>query len=337
MLVDGKIRDASFQRKTGYVQQQDLHLETSTVREALEFSALLRQPESTPKAEKIAYVDKVIDLLGMQEYADAVVGVLGEGLNVEQRKRLSIGVELAAKPPLLLFVDEPTSGLDPLMQRRFFNLLREEQKNGVTILFSSHILSEVRKLSERIAIIRTGEIVDIKSLAELEEHVGVVEHAGEQRRTAAEGGQRDVRGGVRGLVSGHLTNDEVADIGRCAIGGAAAGDTVVAVAHAGVTRVGIQRRSTVEGLLAVLRGLRVRQPGLVAVGIGAVADQHLAVDVRGQREAISLDAVLGELGAVVGSDDGIAAGLGTLVTTGGQALQRCGRHSGGADDGGTLR
>lgn len=138
MLVDGKIRDASFQRKTGYVQQQDLHLETSTVREALEFSALLRQPESTPRAEKIAYVDKVIELLGMQEYADAVVGVLGEGLNVEQRKRLSIGVELAAKPPLLLFVDEPTSGLDSQTSWAILDLLEKLSKAGQSILCTIH-------------------------------------------------------------------------------------------------------------------------------------------------------------------------------------------------------
>jgi ABC-type multidrug transport system ATPase subunit len=56
MLVDGKQRDVSFQRKTGYVQQQDLHLSTSTVRDALTFSALLRQPAKVPRAEKIAYV-----------------------------------------------------------------------------------------------------------------------------------------------------------------------------------------------------------------------------------------------------------------------------------------
>lgn len=90
MLVDGRERDASFQRKTGYVQQQDLHLETSTVREALEFSALLRQPANVPRKEKLAYVDEVIDLLDMQPYADAVVGVPGSGLNVEQRKRLTM-------------------------------------------------------------------------------------------------------------------------------------------------------------------------------------------------------------------------------------------------------
>ncbi|KAK6065954.1 ABC-2 type transporter [Seiridium cupressi] len=138
MLVDGRIRDQSFQRKTGYVQQQDLHLETTTVREALEFSALLRQPASTPKSEKLAYVDEVIKLLDMQEYADAVVGVLGEGLNVEQRKRLTIGVELAAKPPLLLFVDEPTSGLDSQTSWAILDLLEKLSKAGQSILCTIH-------------------------------------------------------------------------------------------------------------------------------------------------------------------------------------------------------
>jgi ATP-binding cassette subfamily G (WHITE) protein 2 (PDR) len=79
VLVDGKPRDESFQRKTGYVQQQDVHLETSTIREALEFSALLRQPRHVPRAEKIAYVDEVLKLLEMEHYANAVIGAPGEG------------------------------------------------------------------------------------------------------------------------------------------------------------------------------------------------------------------------------------------------------------------
>lgn len=108
MLVDGSQRDASFQRKTGYVQQQDLHLSTTTVREALRFSATLRQPKTVPHEEKMQYVEEVLKLLEMDAYGDAVVGVPGEGLNVEQRKRLTIGVELVAKPELLLFLDEPT-------------------------------------------------------------------------------------------------------------------------------------------------------------------------------------------------------------------------------------
>jgi ATP-binding cassette subfamily G (WHITE) protein 2 (PDR) len=66
MLVDGHERDESFQRKTGYVQQQDLHLQTSTVREALLFSARLRQPAEVPDEEKQAYVQEVINLLEMQ-------------------------------------------------------------------------------------------------------------------------------------------------------------------------------------------------------------------------------------------------------------------------------
>ncbi|KAM5346379.1 hypothetical protein ACJ41O_009384 [Fusarium nematophilum] len=138
MLVDGNPRDMSFQRKTGYVQQQDLHLQTSTVREALNFSALLRQPAHIPRAEKLEYVEQVIKLLDMEEYADAVVGVPGEGLNVEQRKRLTIGVELAAKPPLLLFVDEPTSGLDSQTSWAILDLLEKLTKAGQAVLCTIH-------------------------------------------------------------------------------------------------------------------------------------------------------------------------------------------------------
>lgn len=79
VLVDGQPRDDSFQRKTGYVQQQDVHLQTSTIREALEFSALLRQPRHIPRQEKLAYVDEVLKLLEMDHYADAIIGAPGEG------------------------------------------------------------------------------------------------------------------------------------------------------------------------------------------------------------------------------------------------------------------
>ncbi|KAL4774475.1 ABC-2 type transporter-domain-containing protein [Aspergillus nidulans var. acristatus] len=138
MLVDGRPRDQSFQRKTGYVQQQDLHLHTTTVREALRFSALLRQPAKIPRQEKLDYVEEVIKLLGMEAYADAVVGVPGEGLNVEQRKRLTIGVELAAKPQLLLFLDEPTSGLDSQTSWSILDLIDTLTQHGQAILCTIH-------------------------------------------------------------------------------------------------------------------------------------------------------------------------------------------------------
>lgn len=138
MLVNGRQRDSGFQRKTGYVQQQDLHLATSTVREALNFSAILRQPKTTPRKEKLEYVNEILQVLEMEAYADAVIGVPGEGLNVEQRKRLTIGVELAAKPALLLFLDEPTSGLDSQTAWSIVKLLRKLSSNGQAILCTIH-------------------------------------------------------------------------------------------------------------------------------------------------------------------------------------------------------
>jgi ATP-binding cassette subfamily G (WHITE) protein 2 (PDR) len=130
--------DDSFQRKTGYVQQQDLHLPTATVQETLQFSALLRQPSRYSKQEKLAYVDEVINMLEMQSYRDAVVGIPGEGLNVEQRKRLTIGVELVARPALLLFLDEPTSGLDSQTSWSIVNLLTKLSKSGQAVLCTIH-------------------------------------------------------------------------------------------------------------------------------------------------------------------------------------------------------
>jgi ATP-binding cassette subfamily G (WHITE) protein 2 (PDR) len=138
MFVNGHHRDASFQRSTGYAQQQDLHCHTSTVREALRFSAYLRQPASVSKEEKNAYVESVISILEMESYADAVVGVPGEGLNVEQRKRLTIGVELAARPKLLLFLDEPTSGLDSQTAWSVCQLMRKLANHGQAVLCTIH-------------------------------------------------------------------------------------------------------------------------------------------------------------------------------------------------------
>lgn len=138
VLVDGIPRNESFPRSIGYCQQQDLHLRTSTVRESLRFSAYLRQPKEVPISEKNAYVEQIIRILEMEKYADAVVGVPGEGLNVEQRKRLTIGVELAAKPKLLVFLDEPTSGLDSQTAWSICQLMRKLANHGQAILCTIH-------------------------------------------------------------------------------------------------------------------------------------------------------------------------------------------------------
>ncbi|KAL3965700.1 hypothetical protein ACCO45_000008 [Purpureocillium lilacinum] len=138
IFVNGRIPRSGFPRRAGYVQQQDLHLETATVREALQFSAVLRQPELTPKVDKYRYVEDVIQMLGMEDFAEAVVGCPGEGLDVEQRKLLSIGVELAAKPSLLMFLDEPTSGLDSQSSWTICAFLRKLADNGQAVLATIH-------------------------------------------------------------------------------------------------------------------------------------------------------------------------------------------------------
>jgi len=74
----------------------------------------------------------------MQDYADAVIGVPGSGLNIEQRKHLTIAVELVAKPPLLLFVDEPTSGLDSQTSWAILDLLERLSRAGQSILCTIH-------------------------------------------------------------------------------------------------------------------------------------------------------------------------------------------------------
>ncbi|CCK72499.1 ATP-binding cassette transporter SNQ2 KNAG_0K01350 [Huiozyma naganishii CBS 8797] len=138
MLVNGHPIDTSFERRTGYVQQQDIHIAEMTVRESLRFSARMRRPQHIPDAEKLDYVEKIIQVLNMEEYAEALVGALGSGLNVEQRKKLSIGVELAAKPDLLLFLDEPTSGLDSQSSWAIIQLLKKLAASGQSILCTIH-------------------------------------------------------------------------------------------------------------------------------------------------------------------------------------------------------
>ena len=141
---------------TGYCEQMDVHEGTSTVKEALVFSALLRQSSGVPEADKLAYVEHVIDLLDLRDICDALIGgsyaaplfahlqecrrmlnqlatVPGAGLSIEQRKRVTLGVELVAKPTLL-FLDEPTSGLDGQSAYNIVRFFRRLVDGGQAVL-----------------------------------------------------------------------------------------------------------------------------------------------------------------------------------------------------------
>ncbi|AJT75484.1 Pdr5p [Saccharomyces cerevisiae YJM428] len=168
ILVDGIPRDTSFTRSIGYCQQQDLHLKTATVRESLRFSAYLRQPAEVSIEEKNRYVEEVIKILEMEKYADAVVGVAGEGLNVEQRKRLTIGVELTAKPKLLVFLDEPTSGLDSQTAWSICQLMKKLANHGQAILCTIHQPSAIlmQEFDRLLFMQRGGKTVYFGDLGE---------------------------------------------------------------------------------------------------------------------------------------------------------------------------
>lgn len=160
MVVNAEFQNEGFARKVGYAQQQDVATATATVREAFLFSARLRQGPKYTDAEKITYVDEVIDKLDLGNFTDAIIGASGEGLNIEQRKRVTIGIELAARPELLLFLDEPTSGLDSNTAWSICALLRKLADSGQAILCTIHQPSgTVFEMFDRLLFIQNGRSI----------------------------------------------------------------------------------------------------------------------------------------------------------------------------------
>ncbi|RDX52640.1 pleiotropic drug resistance ABC transporter [Lentinus brumalis] len=151
-LMNGHPLPDDFQAHTGYCQQMDTHQPNATVREALLFSASLRQPKEVPLEEKKAYVEKVLKMCGLEAYADAVVGSLG----VEHRKRTTIAVELVAKPSLI-FLDEPTSGLDSQSAWAITSFLRDLADSGQAIVCTIHQPSaELFQVFDRLLLLKKG-------------------------------------------------------------------------------------------------------------------------------------------------------------------------------------
>lgn len=124
---------------------------------------LLKYSGSFYKKDQAVILKKIKELA---EYLDLDLKKKIDDLSYGNKKKVGIIQGLLHEPKLII-LDEPTGGLDPLMQQRFFDLLREENKKGVTILFSSHILSEVQKLCDRVAIIKDGKIVKIENIKDL--------------------------------------------------------------------------------------------------------------------------------------------------------------------------
>jgi len=140
----------------GYLPSEVFYYERMKVLDLLKYSASFYNRDCTERLYELAELME----LDLKRRID--------DLSYGNKKKVGIVQGLLHKPKLIV-LDEPTAGLDPLMQRKFFNLIREENKNGATIFFSSHILGEVQRLCTRVAIIKEGKIItteDIKTLQE---------------------------------------------------------------------------------------------------------------------------------------------------------------------------
>ncbi len=144
-------------RDIGYLPSEVYYYEGMRVIDLLKYSASFYPGDHTQRMHALA---EAMELELNRRINDLSYG---------NKKKVGI-VQGLLHSPSVLFLDEPTAGLDPLMQRKFFNLIREENARGVTVFFSSHILSEVQRLCNRVGIIREGRIVEISDIHTLQQN-----------------------------------------------------------------------------------------------------------------------------------------------------------------------
>ena len=141
----------------GYLPSDVFYYERMKVIDLLKYSASFYPGDCTQRLHELA------------ELMELDLGRRIDDLSYGNRKKVGIVQGLLHKPKLL-FLDEPTAGLDPLMQRTFFELIREESRRGATVFFSSHILGEVQRMCSRVGIIKEGRIIEIADIRTLQQN-----------------------------------------------------------------------------------------------------------------------------------------------------------------------
>lgn len=138
----------------GYLPSEVFYYDNMKVIDILKYSASFYKKDCEKRMYELA------------EIMDLDLNKKVDDLSFGNKKKVGIVQGLLHEPKLLI-LDEPTSGLDPLMQQKFFDLILEENKKGTTVLFSSHILTEVQKLCTRVGIIKDGSIVRVDDIETL--------------------------------------------------------------------------------------------------------------------------------------------------------------------------
>ena len=144
-------------KEIGYLPSEVFYYDNMRVIDLLKYSASFYKKDCSQRIKELSDIME----LDLKKKID--------DLSFGNKKKVGI-IQGLLHDPKLIILDEPTSGLDPLMQRKFFALLQDENKKGATILFSSHILSEVQKMCNRVAIIKEGKIITVEKISTLEEN-----------------------------------------------------------------------------------------------------------------------------------------------------------------------
>ncbi|MFI5270551.1 MAG: ABC transporter ATP-binding protein [Candidatus Saccharimonadales bacterium] len=141
----------------GYLPSEVYYYDDMKAYELLKYSGSFYKKDQ-------AEIDKRIKELA--ELLDLDINKKIDDLSYGNKKKVGI-IQGLLHSPRLIILDEPTGGLDPLIQQKFFNLLKDENKRGATVLFSSHNLSEVQRLCTRVAIIKEGKIITVEKISDL--------------------------------------------------------------------------------------------------------------------------------------------------------------------------
>ncbi|MFD1402202.1 ABC transporter ATP-binding protein [Robinsoniella peoriensis] len=151
------IKNASeIAKEVGYLPSEVFYYDNMKVKDLLNYSASFYKKDCKKKIRELC------DVLELD------TGRKIEDLSFGNRKKVGI-VQGLLHSPKLIILDEPTSGLDPLMQKKFFDLIQEENRNGATVFFSSHILSEVQKMCDRVGFIKEGKLIKLDTMSSLKE------------------------------------------------------------------------------------------------------------------------------------------------------------------------
>lgn len=146
--------DVEIKEKIGYLPSEIYLYDDLTVKEMLDYHEKFYKKDIHERRVELV---KRLQLDEKKKIEDLSLGNL---------KKLGIILALAHEPKILI-LDEPTSGLDPIMQNVFYDLLKEEKKKGTTVFYSTHILSEVSKICDRVGIIKDGTLIKVEKMEEL--------------------------------------------------------------------------------------------------------------------------------------------------------------------------